>query len=1520
MYSNNSNNIPCKPLPKIKGIKNIGNSGTIPDPFGDDDNQCIPENNNSSNNNNNNAAKWKIGIRSPKVLEQQVKSKLMDDYLELSSSYNSSQTIVVENLNYSVMERQSIFKSKSKIEILNDLSFYLKPGMMVLLLSGPGCGKTSLFKCLSNRQPSRGIVEGTILFNGKPIQPDTHYQETVYVSQSDNHIPTLTVKETLDFSIQCQSQLDLHQREKLSATILEILGLTHCKDTFIGNHSIRGISGGQKKRMTVAVELVKGAKAIIMDEPSTGLDSTTSYDLVSSIKMISTSANVPVIISLLQPSPEIFSLFTHILMMRDGKLTFFGTREEVFPYFNSLGLSSTSNNPAEFLSNIYEIARNSNLGLETADEFISAYKSSGIYQKNMEIIQLEKSKNISPSLSSSFYNDIHMNTNNSENTNQQTINIDNNLDQNGQNSIEVNLLNMDYYYQMTLRLKSKSSQVINDLLEGIKRINQNTNVTKVEVKQSMSNSKTKNSNGDGKILFQLAMYLQIYLCVKRSFLMACRDRSGLLSRILKSLILGLLIGSLFFQLDNSQRSSQSLPSLAFFLLTFVVFGSLAGVQQLFLERPVYYDQRQSKYYSPCAYFVASLLSDLFWNFIDVLVFSVTSYWMVGLNPIATRFLFFLMVIYLLDTLVIRVSKTVSIFSPNSTIASTIAPLYFSLFLLMAGYLVPKDSIHPVLRVFHYISPFKWAYESILCNQVMGEDYVCEPDELLPPANHPLFNVPFPNGYQGSQVCQISHGSQILLQKNIDTEYDHRFDAFYVIVGMYVFYCALSLVGLYMITFDQVTGGGKTNQPKKPNSNTSDSSNKKSKIRLDLVSPSLIGYTSTAQEEEDMKKFKRRSTNGLVTVKQRLSGGCYLSFKDLTYIVTMKKPNGEWIKRTLLDQINGYVRPGQLLALMGASGSGKSTLLDILANRKDRGEISGEILLNAKPRDKCFSRYIAYVEQEDQLPHTQTVREAITFSALLRLPQDYSMETKLSVVDYIIDVLELYPIESVQIGKPGYGISMEQRKRVNIGVELASNPYILFLDEPTSGLDSVSAIKIMALIKKVSSNHRSVICTIHQPSETIFRQFDSILLLTPGGYMAYFGELGINCQTILNYCSKLGYHCPTNKNPADFLLDFSGSIDRVQRLLDHDEPIKSRFFNLQSLKSKLFTSKPTTSDIEMGHNKSVVCTKKKDVIDHFLESNIPQMCKDQINQGLPEGYSGKLYLQKNAASYWTQLRLLLVRFFVGSYRKRNIVLARVFRSLLLSLVTGTLYLQMENDQEGVMNRISFIFFTSTFASISCLSNIPAVFEDRFLFYREVDSSTYRHAAYGISMILSDLPFTFLYSILFSVPIYWIGGLQSDQSKFLYFIGIYYLYLQILVSFSQLLAFISPSLQVANEISGISFSIFSLFAGFIIRKRFIPSYFKWLNYISLTKYLVESLTTNEMLGDIEFHCKAEEYTYVPILNTTEVKTFCPIVNGDIVMQQFDLSPEMKTDNPKILGTILVVFFTLTMIVIRVFKYKK
>ncbi|KAM5564592.1 pleiotropic drug resistance protein 1-like [Rosa sericea] len=259
---------------------------------------------------------------------------------------------------------------KKRLPILHGVSGIIKPRRMTLLLGPPSSGKTTLLLALAGKLGKDLKLSGRVTYNGEGMEEFVPERTSAYISQHDLHIPEMTVRETLAFSARCQGVgphyemlVELSRREKtanimpdpdldvymkaaalegqetnvITDYILKVLGLEVCADTIVGDQMRRGISGGQRKRLTTGEMLVGPARALFMDEISTGLDSSTTFQIVKSLRQSIHILNGTAVISLLQPAPETYDLFDDIILLSDGHIVYQGPRDNVLEFFEYMG-------------------------------------------------------------------------------------------------------------------------------------------------------------------------------------------------------------------------------------------------------------------------------------------------------------------------------------------------------------------------------------------------------------------------------------------------------------------------------------------------------------------------------------------------------------------------------------------------------------------------------------------------------------------------------------------------------------------------------------------------------------------------------------------------------------------------------------------------------------------------------------------------------------------------------------------------------------------------------------------------------------------------------------------------------------------------------------------------------------------------------------------------------------------------------------------------------------------------------
>ncbi|KAL2332417.1 hypothetical protein Fmac_019998 [Flemingia macrophylla] len=341
-----------------------------------------------------------------------------------------------------------IIPSKKKhVTILKDVSGIIKPRRMTLLLGPPVSGKTTLLLALSGKLGKSLKKSGRVTYNGHEMNEFVPQRTAAYISQHDVHMAEMTVRETLAFSARCQgvgSRYDmlseLSRREKtanikpdpdldvlMKATAtegqessivtdytLKILGLDICADTMVGNEMFRGISGGQRKRLTTGEMLVGPVKALFMDEISTGLDSSTTFQIVSSLRQYVHILNGTALISLLQPAPETYDLFDDIILISDGQVVYHGPREYVLDFFETMGFRCPERKGvADFLQEVtskkdqehYWAHRDQPYRFVTVTQFSEAFQSFHIGRKLAEELSVpfDKTKSHPAALTTEKY-------------------------------------------------------------------------------------------------------------------------------------------------------------------------------------------------------------------------------------------------------------------------------------------------------------------------------------------------------------------------------------------------------------------------------------------------------------------------------------------------------------------------------------------------------------------------------------------------------------------------------------------------------------------------------------------------------------------------------------------------------------------------------------------------------------------------------------------------------------------------------------------------------------------------------------------------------------------------------------------------------------------------------------------------------------------------------------------------------------------------------------------------------------
>ncbi|KAF9416956.1 hypothetical protein BGZ76_004573, partial [Entomortierella beljakovae] len=513
-------------------------------------------------------------------------------------------------------------------------------------------------------------------------------------------------------------------------------------------------------------------------------------------------------------------------------------------------------------------------------------------------------------------------------------------------------------------------------------------------------------------------------------------------------------------------------------------------------------------------------------------------------------------------------------------------------------------------------------------------------------------------------------------------------------------------------------------------------------------------------------------------------------------------------------------------------------------RKD-GKVTGSILLNGKVvHESEIRRSVGYVDQEDTLPATQTVYEAILFSAMLRLPEAMPIYRVHERVNEVIEMLGLTHCADRRIGNvTSRGISGGEKRRVSIALELITRPPILILDEPTSGLDSFSAHMVVdQLCKLAASKTTTVILTIHQPRSDIFFMFDHTLVVSKGEAL-YFGR----ADSAAEYFSRRGLVCPTNYNIADYLLDVAMDQDLVAQAKNYQgsDDEKSGFTSGHQSRSsgnnllRRGVGNGNSSDITRisgsSNEANLETTVRMEDSGSIVNSAV------SLSDSEASKHQGTVY----PTSFLTQLRVIMKRNFQTLIRDKSLLVLHVIVAIILGAFIGGLYFDVPMDLAGFQNRAGSLFFMLALLGFSSISALGAFTDTRTLFIKERSNGYYPPTPFVIATLLFDLiPLRIVPSIILGCISYFMIGLTADVVTFFKFLLILVLFNISTAMFCLVIAAGVRATGVASLASSIVMLFMMLFGGFMINSGKIPAALTWIQYLSMFKFGFEALAVNEV----------------------------------------------------------------------------
>ncbi|XP_075642100.1 pleiotropic drug resistance protein 1-like isoform X2 [Castanea sativa] len=560
---------------------------------------------------------------------------------------------------------------KKPFSILRDVSGIIKPGRITLLLGPPSSGKTTLLLALAGRLSSDLKFSGRVTYNGHGMEDFIPQRASAYISQHDEHIGEMTVRETLAFSARCQGVgpryemlAELSRREKeanikpdpdidilmkavslegqeanvITEYILKILGLESCADIMVGDEMRRGISGGQRKRVTVGEMLVGPARAFFMDEISTGLDSSTTFQIVNSLRQAIHTLEGTAVISLLQPAPETYDLFDDIILLSDGQVVYQGPRENALEFFESMGFKCPERKGvADYLQEVtsrkdqqqYWANKDIPYAYITVKEFADAFQSFHIGQKLGDelAIPFDKAKGHPAALTTKKY-------------------------------------------------------------------------------------------GVGKKELLKA-------CISRELLLMKRNSFFYMFKMVQLIVLALVMMTLYVQTKkhrNTATGGQIVMGALFFTICTIMFNGFAELAMTILKLPVFYKQRDLLFYPSWSYAVPTWILKIPITFVEVAIWVSMTYYVVGFEPNFTRFLKQYFLLVCINQMASGLFRFIAALGRNMTVANTFGSFGLLLVIVLGGFVLSRDEVKIWWAWGYWISPMMYGQNAVAVNEFLGKSW------------------------------------------------------------------------------------------------------------------------------------------------------------------------------------------------------------------------------------------------------------------------------------------------------------------------------------------------------------------------------------------------------------------------------------------------------------------------------------------------------------------------------------------------------------------------------------------------------------------------------------------------------------------------------------------------------------------------------------------------------------------------------------------------------------------------------
>ncbi|TNY21418.1 hypothetical protein DMC30DRAFT_350707 [Rhodotorula diobovata] len=654
---------------------------------------------------------WYFGRRSTAVEYSFLGGRIRLPANGSASNGDATKSLLEDHIPTALQFSNLSYTLPSGKRLLDSISGAVQPGEVMAVLGASGAGKSTFLDLLA-RKDKRGTVAGEILVNGRHVSATEYRRVVGFVDQEDTLMGTLTVFETVLYSALLRLPRDMSFADKRMRTLetMHELGILGIRDSRVGESGARGISGGEKRRVSIACELVTSPSILFLDEPtSAGLDSYNAFNVVESLVQLARTYKRTVVFTIHQPQSNIVALFDKLVLLAQGRVVYSGKADESQAYFESVGCSCPPGfNIADYLIDITaQKEKSSAVEPTVADALVQLERSpTSEHRRDPELGVSSRSR--TPSSASADETEL--------------------ATRNGSTAPSSNGGPIKRFFSSSSGSATPTQAPLPAQLARLVDAFASSGPAQRTQREILAAKQAGATGGRGaaggrdesslRKYRRAGWWTQFTILSGRSFKNLYRDPMLMLSHYAVAVLAAGICAFLFRGLTLDIPGFQNRMGMIFFALALFGFGCLTTLATFSRERLLFTRERANGYYNPMTYFAAKLLFDVIpLRVIPAFVFGAIVYAPVGLVPEIVSFWRFILVLVLFNLASSSVVLLLSIVIKDQGVANLVGSLAMLFNLLFAGLLINKDKLPRYLQWLETASFFHAAFEALLVNEV-----------------------------------------------------------------------------------------------------------------------------------------------------------------------------------------------------------------------------------------------------------------------------------------------------------------------------------------------------------------------------------------------------------------------------------------------------------------------------------------------------------------------------------------------------------------------------------------------------------------------------------------------------------------------------------------------------------------------------------------------------------------------------------------------------------------------------------